>query len=97
MHPFREGNGRTQRAFIGQLAADLGYRIPWGYIDPQRNVEASRAAHWGDERPLRELLSDAMSSVSFLALEHHQRYEHSRERYDEIVEQDRDEDDDLSL
>jgi len=26
-HPFREGNGRTQRAFLRQLAATGGYRL----------------------------------------------------------------------
>jgi cell filamentation protein len=24
LHPFREGNGRVQRAFVGQLARDAG-------------------------------------------------------------------------
>jgi cell filamentation protein len=28
-HPFREGNGRAQRAFVAQLAADAGYRVDW--------------------------------------------------------------------
>jgi fido (protein-threonine AMPylation protein) len=33
-HPFREGNGRTQRAFLQQLAEDAGYRIDWRTLDP---------------------------------------------------------------
>jgi cell filamentation protein len=28
-HPFREGNGRTQRAFVRQLAAEAGWEIRW--------------------------------------------------------------------
>ncbi|MGH2870605.1 MAG: Fic/DOC family protein [Solirubrobacteraceae bacterium] len=55
-HPFREGNGRTQRAFIGQLAQDAGYRIDWHRLDPQLNIDASRAAHRGDNQPLRAML-----------------------------------------
>jgi cell filamentation protein len=29
LHPFREGNGRAQRAFFRQLAADAGYNLDW--------------------------------------------------------------------
>ena len=35
MHPFREGNGRTQREFIRQLAAIKGYDL---YISPENNL-----------------------------------------------------------
>ena len=56
LHPFREGNGRTQRAFFAQLATNAGYRLDWQLIDPQQNVDASAAAMQGDERPLRRLL-----------------------------------------
>lgn len=57
LHPFREGNGRTQRAFLGQLARAAGYRLRWAGMDPVENVEASRAAHLdGDRGRLRVLL-----------------------------------------
>jgi cell filamentation protein len=62
-HPFREGNGRTQRAFIGQLAGDAGYRIDWRHLDSAANVQASQAAHRGDYRPLRHLLDELTTSV----------------------------------
>src|SRR5271157_53634 len=29
LHPFREGNGRAQRAFFSQLAHDAGHHIAW--------------------------------------------------------------------
>jgi fido (protein-threonine AMPylation protein) len=54
----REGNGRTQRAFFGQLTEDAGYRIAWDRLDPERNVKASRAAQRGDELPLRLMLAE---------------------------------------
>ncbi len=57
-HPFREGNGRTQRAFFGQLARDAGYDIEWGRLDPERNIEASVASLDGNDSKLRELLDD---------------------------------------
>lgn len=34
LHPFREGNGRAQRAFFSQLAHDAGHHIDWVRIDP---------------------------------------------------------------
>jgi cell filamentation protein len=57
-HPFREGNGRTQRAFVGQLAEEAGHHIAWERLDAQRNIEASRAAHEGNNLPMRELFDD---------------------------------------
>jgi cell filamentation protein len=60
-HPFREGNGRAQRAFVAQLAADAGYRVDWRRLDPQRNIDASRVAHRSDERPLRAILAEIVS------------------------------------
>lgn len=56
LHPFREGNGRTQRAFVAQLARDAGYPVRWAAMDAAENVAASRAAHRGDISPLRALL-----------------------------------------
>jgi len=57
LHPFREGNGRTQRAFLAQLAADAGYLLRWTAMDPTENVDASRAAHQGDLAGLRRMLA----------------------------------------
>ncbi|GAA5175067.1 Fic family protein [Pseudonocardia eucalypti] len=56
LHPFREGNGRTQRAFCGQLAREAGYRVRWAGLDRTENVTAAKFAHEGDNAPLRALL-----------------------------------------
>lgn len=56
LHPFREGNGRTQRAFLLQLARAAGHQLSWLALDQQANIEASQAAHRGDNAPLRALL-----------------------------------------
>lgn len=52
IHPFREGNGRAQRAFLGQLARDAGWRIAWSELDGAENDAASSAALRGDIKPL---------------------------------------------
>ena len=64
LHPFREGNGRTQRAFLAQLAADAGWTLRWAAMDPEENVQASRCAHRGDHRPLRDMLNGLVRPAS---------------------------------
>lgn len=36
LHPFREGNGRTQRIFISQLVRHAGYELNFSEIDVER-------------------------------------------------------------
>lgn len=56
LHPFREGNGRTQRAFLAQLARAAGHTIRWAAMDPAVNIAASLAAHCGDDTLLHTML-----------------------------------------
>jgi cell filamentation protein, protein adenylyltransferase len=63
LHPFREGNGRTQRAFLGQLARDAGYRLRWEHVDRDANIDAARAAADGDLAPMRALLEPVVERV----------------------------------
>lgn len=41
LHPFREGNGRTNREFIRQLALKNGYTLNLKKVPPQKILEAS--------------------------------------------------------
>ncbi|GLY54479.1 Fic family protein [Lentzea sp. NBRC 102530] len=43
-HPFREGNGRAQRAFLRQLSAAAGWRLDWSALNKAGNVAASEQA-----------------------------------------------------
>jgi cell filamentation protein len=56
IHPFREGNGRTQRAFFRQLSREAGWPVDWSDLDPDRNVEASTTSLRGNNTLLHELL-----------------------------------------
>jgi cell filamentation protein len=56
IHPFREGNGRTQRAFFGQLSREAGWPIDWSDLDADANTAASMASLRGDNGRLRQLL-----------------------------------------
>lgn len=63
-HPFREGNGRTQRAFIAQLGNQAGYRVAWERADATRNIDAFIAAMRGDNAPLRAMLHELVEPLS---------------------------------
>ncbi|WP_375625276.1 MULTISPECIES: Fic/DOC family protein [unclassified Bartonella] len=56
LHPFREGNGRTQREFMVQLACEAGYRINWKGIERQEMTRASIEAHFGNSEYLSALI-----------------------------------------
>ena len=56
LHPFREGNGRTQRAFLGQLAREAGWHTAWSDLNAEQNNTASAAALHGDPNPLTAML-----------------------------------------
>lgn len=56
LHPFRDGNGRTQRAFCAQLARHAGHQLRWAPMDPVENINASRASLRGDNTPMRAML-----------------------------------------
>lgn len=47
IHPFREGNGRTQREFISHLAYNNGYFIDWRNVEQKKMIEASAQSFKG--------------------------------------------------
>jgi len=58
IHPFREGNGRTQREFIRQLALTAGHPLSWKSITKEENDEASRISFaTGNSAGLAAILS----------------------------------------
>lgn len=44
LHPFREGNGRTQREYLVQLARKNGYQLHFNGVTQDEMVEASIAS-----------------------------------------------------
>jgi cell filamentation protein len=58
VHPFREGNGRAQRAFFEQLASDAGFILDWQHLDAERNITASAAIMHGEPAPMRKMLDE---------------------------------------
>ena len=53
VHPFREGNGRTQLEFLKQLGSQAGHILDLTLLDKEKWIEASIAAHVADYAPMR--------------------------------------------
>jgi cell filamentation protein len=56
IHPFREGNGRTQRAFMAALARQAGHVIAFDVMSKRLNMDASIDSTIGDPSPMQALL-----------------------------------------
>jgi cell filamentation protein len=56
IHPFREGNGRTQLAFIAALSEYAGHRLDFAVFEPEEMLAAMIASYRGRTLPLQGLL-----------------------------------------
>ena len=75
MHPFREGNGRTQREFINQLAHHNGYHIEWKNINTKQMNDASIEACKGQTKGLATLIrANLIDRDRLLAIDHGETY-----------------------
>lgn len=64
LHPFREGNGRTQRVFFSQLAGDAGHAIDWTLLTPELNNSASKAGEEALVQMLKPIVRPDGESIS---------------------------------
>ncbi|HUH61738.1 MAG TPA: Fic family protein [Terracidiphilus sp.] len=61
IHPFREGNGRTQREFIRQLGRSAGHHLSWEGFDQEGMIRASQASFaQRDYSALQQILLHAL-------------------------------------
>ncbi len=62
LHPFREGNGRTQRVFINQLARQAGWNLSYTTVDPEDLCDAYIVS-MTDTTDLIELLNETVTAI----------------------------------
>ena len=62
LHPFREGNGRTQRIFISQLIQFNGYSIDFDKIDTDELMMATIQAANGIDDNLKRIFKNAITN-----------------------------------
>jgi len=60
VHPFREGNGRTQMQYLKQLAEQAGHEIDLTQIDRDLWMNSSRQAHFGDYQLMTHCIRSAI-------------------------------------
>lgn len=60
LHPFREGNGRAQREFIGHVAQANGYSIAWENVSRPKMLEAAIESFRGDSSKLANLIRESL-------------------------------------
>ncbi len=64
IHPFREGNGRTQLTFLALLAEQAGLPFNVEVLDRERAIGAMIESFAGSELPLADLILDIVSEPS---------------------------------
>ena len=58
IHSFREGNGRTQRQFVRQLADSLGFKLHFEVVSKERLIQASILSANGDVAMMERLMDE---------------------------------------
>ncbi|SEN98771.1 Fic/DOC family protein [Cryobacterium luteum] len=61
IHPFRDGNTRSQSAYVDRLAVRAGHPIDWPQVDVPTLRSLRLSAMTGSERPLANYLYDRLA------------------------------------
>lgn len=61
VHPFREGNGRTQLTFLAMLTENAGFSFNADVLERERVLNAMIESFAGEETPLADLIRDIAS------------------------------------
>jgi cell filamentation protein len=62
IHPFREGNGRSIREYIRQLALNCGYVINWSLVEKETLLNATIAAVDKNYEPLSNCIFEVIEN-----------------------------------
>jgi cell filamentation protein len=63
LHPFREGNGRTQRLFLAQLARNAGYSLDFADIDADELMITTIQSAQGVTDGLERIFGEAVKPI----------------------------------
>ena len=61
IHPFREGNGRTQLTFLALLADQAGHSLDLDKLDPEATLAAMIKSFKGNEKPLKAIITKLLA------------------------------------
>lgn len=60
IHPFREGNGRTQLSFLKVMAERAGHPVVWSVAAHTAILRATVSSFGGDEQPLAKIIRQSI-------------------------------------
>ena len=60
IHPFREGNGRTQLSFLTVVAERAGHPLALERLNPKTMLKATITSFGGNEKPLADVIASLM-------------------------------------
>ena len=63
IHPFREGNGRTQRLFFEAIAINAGYEVDWSQVNRDEWLDANIRGYFADLAPLQAIFTRVISRL----------------------------------
>jgi cell filamentation protein len=63
IHPFRDGNGRTQRLMFEIICINVGYEVDWNSIERSEWITANIAAYHGQLGTLAQLFNRAITEI----------------------------------
>lgn len=58
IHPFREGNGRTQLSFLGIIADEAGHPLDFDKLEPDKILNAIIETFTGDDENLQQAIAN---------------------------------------
>lgn len=68
LHPFLEGNGRTQRLFFSVLAEQAGYPLDWERVSKEKYLDAVKSAFREEKKTLAVIFKIISSPQSPMRL-----------------------------
>lgn len=63
IHPFREGNGRTQRIIFSEILKRIGYRVDYSLIEQDELITALIKAYQGDYTDITALFEKITTKI----------------------------------
>lgn len=69
IHPFREGNGRSTRVYLSQLAKEAGYELDYSKVDKVRWNEAAKQSFDSDPKAMQQVFAAIATPIKAIAFD----------------------------
>lgn len=85
LHPFREGNGRTQREFMRELALCAGYDLSFDKVSRQEMIEASIHSASVSNDKFEKLIRDNIVPIKIKIEQKMSLYQEEAKKYEKVT------------